>query len=593
MIERKRRGKGTSECRPLPVSSQTLSTARNPDDGRLKTALMNAPAKLNSIWNAAARRPAWVLLLAAHLPYTCVYFQNLWKYSPHYHFFPFAILAFVWLFINRRADTPEDWSVFPKLLVVADVLLLALGTLIYSPWVVVVGLFLALLAWCWACSDREYVRRLTYLALLPALLVRLPQNRDVQLTDLLQSVTTEISSRLLLRLDYLHLRQGNVLEFADKRFMVEEACSGVQSLFTILFLAAFIVCWKRRSLAYAAFFIPSGVLFAGIMNVMRITAIAVAWESWRIDLSTGVLHDVIGYACLIVATGLLLSADMFLSFVTDPVPDARRPGPTSDVYNPWLTAWNWCFGYRLRPKSSPAAASTPAAPVRRLRTVSQLAGAGVLCIGAVAFQSSVILGEAAATSLPAEATGLAIMQQGNLSAEVNGFVQAEYQEKQRSAGSDVGEFSNIWRYTSNQAQAMVSCDHPFSGWHTLQDCYIRTGWHVDSREIVDGPDGWSAVLVRLSRTHGDRHATLVYSHFDRAGRVMQPPGLNPLGSAGFEHLLRNQRIGLLEGVSIQSQVFSESLSSLNESDIQQLVDLHFSCREQMRQAVLEHREKQK
>jgi hypothetical protein len=136
---------------------------------------------------------------------------------------------------------------------------------------------------------------------------------------------------------------------------------------------------------------------------------------------------------------------------------------------------------------------------------------------------------------------------------------------------------------------MVSCDHPFSGWHSLEDCYIRTGWHVDATDIVDGPDGWRAVLVRLSKLPGELNATLVYSLFDSSGRSMQPPGLNPLGAAGFENLLRNRRIGLLDGTAIQSQVFSESVRPLSDEDVQQLVQLHFACREQMRQAILNSR----
>jgi exosortase len=554
-----------------------------------KTTLMNQQSVIQSCSKGIIARPAWSLLLLAHLPFGCVYFHNLWKFSPHYHFFPFAILAFVWLFIKRRADVPENWSTFPRILVGLDVLLLGLGTLLFSPWVVVVGLFLSLLAWCWVSRDCDFKRRLTYLALLPALLVRLPQNGDVHLTDLLQTVTTGISSSLLLRLGFLHVQQGNVLEFVDRRFLVEEACSGVQSLFTILFLAALIVCWKRRTLAYAFVFIPSGLIFAGIMNVMRITSIAIAWEKWKIDLSTGVLHDVIGYACLIVAAGLLMSADMCLSFITDPIPDVRRPGAVTTFYNPLISLWNWFFGYKHRSGISDTKVAAGDENVPRPRKISVVFGTGLLCCVTLLFQSLVIFGEASATTLPAETTGVALLQKGNLKAEISGFVQADYNQKRRDAGSDTGEFSNTWLYTGDAGNAAtVSCDHPFSGWHSLQDCYIRTGWHVDSREIIDGPDGWDAVLVRMSRPHGEGHSTLLYSHFDRAGRTMQPPGLNPLGSAGFERLLRNRRIGLLDGVSIQSQVFSKSLTPLMEDEVQQLTDLHFAAREQMRKSIEQH-----
>ena len=232
-----------------------------------------------------------------------------------------------------------------------------------SPWLAAVGLLLILTALCFANRDAGYDRRLTYLALLPLLVVRLPLQYDLQVISWLQRVTTAVASNILHRLGMLHFREGNLLQFPGKSFLVEEACSGVQSLFTVLFLAVLVICLKRRSIIHGTVLLAAGVVFAGLMNTMRIVTIAVAWEQHATDLSSGMSHDVLGYICLAMAALLLLSADAFLGFVTDPVLDKGSPGTLTWVFfNPLIRWWNQLVTVVPISKIDGAIRSSAAAP---------------------------------------------------------------------------------------------------------------------------------------------------------------------------------------------------------------------------------------
>jgi exosortase len=156
----------------------------------------------------------------------------------------------------------------------------------------------------------------------------------------LQRVTTAVSSGILHRTGMLHYREGNVLNFPGKSFMVEEACSGVQSLFTILFLAALVFCLKRRSLVHGLCLLSFGLILSGVMNILRVVTIAVAWDVNGSDLSTGWPHDTLGYICLGLAAAMLMSADRLLEFLFDPLLDVRRHGGGSLFFNPLIAAWN-------------------------------------------------------------------------------------------------------------------------------------------------------------------------------------------------------------------------------------------------------------
>ncbi len=99
------------------------------------------------------------------------------------------------------------------------------------------------------------------------------------------------------------------------------------------------ICLRRRSIIHGALLLASGIVFAGLMNISRVITIAVAWERYATDLTSGLSHDVLGYICLAVAA-LLLSADGFLGFVADPVPNIARPGRLALFRNPLIRLWN-------------------------------------------------------------------------------------------------------------------------------------------------------------------------------------------------------------------------------------------------------------
>jgi len=314
-------------------------------------------------------RRGLLLLFAAHVPFLFIYLAGLWQQT-HYQFFPFAIGAFIWLFATRRNGDAERWTWPAWILIAVDLCCLFVQPWIYSPWLAVVGLLACLTAWCFANRDIGSNRRLTSLALLPLIVVRLPLLYDVQVINWLQRVTTAMASKSLHHLGMLHFRDGNVLRFPNKSFMVEETCSGVQSLFTILFIAALVIFLKRRSFVHGLLMLASGLAFAGLMNTMRVITIAVAWKRCGIDLSTGISHDIVGYICLAVAAALLMSADAFLGFVTDSVPDIESPGVVAMFRNPLTAFWNKLVA--VIPLSDRAAAlSAQGVTVSRLAASSQ------------------------------------------------------------------------------------------------------------------------------------------------------------------------------------------------------------------------------
>ncbi len=527
-------------------------------------------------------RVAILLLLAAHLPYVAVYFISLWQQRTHYQFFPFAVAAFIWLFSSRRRKSGEQWSALPVALVLGDLSCVLLGVVIRSPWLFAFGMFLSVLAWCVASHEEGYHRRLTYLALLPLLTIRLPANGDNQIIAWLQTVTTAVASRMLQRFGFLHFREGNVLEFPGKRFLVEEACSGVQSLFTILFIGALVICWNRRTLTHGIILLASGVVFAGVMNVSRVVAIAVAWDQYAVDLSTGYQHDVLGYVCLGIAALLLLSADSFLTFITDPVPDLKSAGTLGNFRNPLIAAWNYLFSVsRESIRTGPAQDSSKHTPGRQ--SVWNI-GAGLICVTLLLFQTYVLRGETP-NRPPAEISRGDTFDAETLPATVAGMSRSHYLVEEGSSDTTTARFSNVWHYTSDNLEARVSCDHPYFDWQLIQHSYVREGWEITESSEQDSPDGWSATMIRMRNIAENRHGFLLFSMFDRTGKTLEPEKSAGAGSRVFDRLFRSgpDRSGSI--MSYLAQTFVVTGSRIPDNDVQKLIELHFQTRSQLRLAA--------
>ena len=286
-------------------------------------------------------------LFAIHLPLLIAYYRQLLGLE-HYQFFPLALICFGFLIYQRLDGHSWKLSHFSSICLALDLVLLVPAFFLPSPWLGALAGLLLCLALSRALRSGQTGESLIYLTLLPLMTIRLPLGMDIEAIHGLQRVTTGVGSRVLSFFEFLHFREGNVLEFPGKKFLVEEACSGVQSLFAVLFIGTLIVCVSRRPWLRSAVILASAFCFAGVMNVARICAISIGWQRYELDLSTGWQHDAIGYAALALAAILVFSTDAFFGLMFAPIPDGLGVPSDSTGRNPLTAFWNWLCGQRSR-----------------------------------------------------------------------------------------------------------------------------------------------------------------------------------------------------------------------------------------------------
>lgn len=285
------------------------------------------------------------LLLMAYFPILREYLSQLWT-REYYQFFPFALATTLWFACFRANHVPDLLGTrlrqTCRAIVFLSASLLTLGgSLGHSPLIGFLGfvLYLGLLLDLW--QEQGVARRLCYTLLPTLLIIRPPFNFDETAIQYLQQLTSSFASDFLNALRIDHILIGNVIQpMTGPALLVEEACSGVQSLFTVMFIAAFIGVSREYSVVRTLLLISSAVFWALLMNIGRVMAIAIAQTQFSLDLTAGWRHDAVGYTAMLLAIPLLLSTDRFIQFLFGGIPDDPR---IYERINPFVSSWNLLF----------------------------------------------------------------------------------------------------------------------------------------------------------------------------------------------------------------------------------------------------------
>ena len=198
----------------------------------------------------------------------------------------------------------------------------------------------------------------------------IPPGTYSRLTLGLQLMVSENVLRALHLLGTAAVRQGNIIELASATVGIEEACSGVRSLISCVFVGFFFSATLVRRRWSRAWIILLSAPLALVMNFLRsLTLTLLANSGIKI---AGPWHDFTGFAVLgltaVLLAGLAFALERKGRTSSTPTTHDRREGSASQTYPPYI------------PRSS----SKP----RRILAVSLLAAFGLVAFFVIATRPS-------------------------------------------------------------------------------------------------------------------------------------------------------------------------------------------------------------
>lgn len=522
-----------------------------------------------------------------------VHFRTMWS-RPEYQYFPFVLAAIAVLLWQRgreavtinALDRKEEQQI--AILLISAWFILLVAVVFYAPLVAAAAAVLAS-----ACAFRLFfaprvvVNKWGIWCLL-WLLVPLPLGLDQGLTSWLQALSSKLSSSILDLLGVDHLMAANVLELPSKRLFVDEACSGIVSVMSVIACGAMWAVWKNRSLWHALLLIFSGTIWAMALNVARICSVAIAEAWFRVDWSTGTAHDILGLVLFLGTFVALISTDQLLLFLLDPIKvDAFWQ---QQVGENWIAdLWNR-FVLSFQPKERTLTHEPP----RKIDGETAVS-ATLLIAPSVAFallglwQVPAMLG--GSDWGPSVKFADTIHEQ-SLPKQVGNWQRIEYSEAERDRLRGKADRSKIFRYRLGDAGpvATFSLDFPFAGhWHMLDKCYQSSGWPQTAllnKSNKDEPR-WSYLESEFAKPD-ETVGYLVYSFFNGSGKRMSAPPdsfLRPI----IGRLMEGGRSSMSNRL-FQVQVFLATAGALSEGQKQAaeelFLELSESLRAEMEEAVV-------
>ena len=256
--------------------------------------------------------------ILVQIPLLVLYYKWLWA-RPHYSsWFLFGIGATLVLIYTRwprdgRQIFMESW--WSNVLLAVAIGSGILGVIFVEPWFAACSVYTLIASLMARVIDRESGRSMWPVALPIYVTLAIPGGYDQQLINWLQSSSAHLTSRLLDLISIAHYMPGTVIEVPGKRYGIEEACSGIQSFFLLLFVAVVMSVWLRRTVFRTAILIAAAIVWSVFMNCIRIFLIPFLDQNFGFDLTEGVAHDLLGWSTMAVGVMLLLSTDQFLMFL--------------------------------------------------------------------------------------------------------------------------------------------------------------------------------------------------------------------------------------------------------------------------------------
>lgn len=450
-----------------------------------------------------------MLAAAGFAPLLGVFLVALWN-RPTYQFFPLALIAagmLAWRAANESGQPVAPGGVWPaRLLGLAAGILYLTANILWSPWLGYISFILGLLAALWSLGGRPLVRALAPAGLMLLAILPPPLGWDQTLTLWLRSLAVSHSSALLDLLRVVHAQDGNTLLLPGKPLLVEEACSGINSFFLCNAFCLFWVLWQRRPLAWLLLAWPAISLFVILGNTLRITIGAAGFYYWKLNLLTGWQHETFGLILVLTYTGLIMSLDQLILFLTQPV----LPQPVSKVEPakektalPDLNA------------PPPAARFGPIPGFKLAGPILAVVGLGVLA------------GHLYSSHGPAANPFARLNRQEvtlSLPASIAGWQRMNSDAGDKSLVATLGVHSLAWRFQREGIQATVAVDYPLDGFHNVAMCYSGNGWKTLAEDELLNPRSQERLnALKLTLEKSINRAVVYHSVVDRTGRWLAAP----------------------------------------------------------------------
>jgi len=247
-------------------------------------------------------------VLFAYLP-SFLWMWDRWfakdSYYSHGVLVPFVCAYLIWLKRKKLASIPRQPSPCGMGVIISGIFVFVVSSVfrvyfssLFSLLLVIAGIILCL-------YGSKILRAVLFPLLFLFFMMPLPLVAVVFISFKMKLFAAQLAQVVLQNMGFVAVREGSIIRMPHASVIVEDLCSGLRSLISLIALASIFAYWMKGPAVKKVFIALCAVPIAIFTNVCRIVFLSFVSEVWGPQHAAGFIHELSGFLVFALAFVML------------------------------------------------------------------------------------------------------------------------------------------------------------------------------------------------------------------------------------------------------------------------------------------------
>jgi len=241
---------------------------------------------------------AGVVFLLAYLP-TLIWMWDRWyardSYYSHGILIPVVSIILIWQMRWELAKIKKSSSGWGLPLIITGMAVHVFGVLMRVYFVSGFSMLLVLVGLILFFYGKAVFKKIMFPVLFLVFMIPVPLVIIVNISFKMKIFAAKIAAIVLNSSGIPAVREGSLIRMRHTQVVVDDVCSGLRSLISLMALGSIFAYWMKATLGRKLALFLTAIPIAVITNVLRIIFLACVAEIWGVKIAGGFLHDASGF----------------------------------------------------------------------------------------------------------------------------------------------------------------------------------------------------------------------------------------------------------------------------------------------------------
>jgi len=251
---------------------------------------------------------AGVIFLLAYVP-NLIWMWDRWfardSYYSHGILIPFVTIVLIWQKRKELASIKKVSSAWGIPLIIIGMIMHAFGSLMRVYFISGFSMIFVLIGLILFFYGAALFRKILFPVLFLLFMVPIPLVLITNVSFKMKIFAAKIATSFLSNSGIPAVREGSVIRMQHAQVIVDDVCSGLRSLISLMALGSIFAYWMKAVMVKRYFLFLTTIPIAIITNVFRIIFLSSVAEIWGAQYAVGFLHDASGFLVFALAFVLL------------------------------------------------------------------------------------------------------------------------------------------------------------------------------------------------------------------------------------------------------------------------------------------------